>query len=111
MSQAVSISLAKFTESVQTAVKAAIAKHPKFKGELPTAVTVSYLIRGIPVPDGLLGHVTMGETQAYAAEIAFSLARANPEALSGHVEGAVLAIGRHVIVGIPPVLQTVRLEK
>ena len=31
MAQATSISLAKFTASVQAAVKAAVANHPKFK--------------------------------------------------------------------------------
>jgi hypothetical protein len=34
MAQATSISFNKFTESVQTAVKAAVAKHPKFQIEL-----------------------------------------------------------------------------
>jgi hypothetical protein len=33
MAQATSISLSKFTASVQAAVKAAVAKHPKFKVE------------------------------------------------------------------------------
>ncbi len=51
MAEAISISLSKFTESVQAAVKAAVAKHPKFKIDVPNAVTVSYLIRGIPVPE------------------------------------------------------------
>ncbi len=57
-----SISLSKFTESVQAAVKATVAKHPKFKLDVPNAVTVSYLIRGIPVPDAILSNVTLGET-------------------------------------------------
>jgi hypothetical protein len=58
MAQVVSISLAKFTASVQAAVKAAVAKHPKFKLDAPTAVAVAYLIRGIPVPEGILSTVT-----------------------------------------------------
>lgn len=113
--QAVSISLSKFTESVQAAVKAAMAKHPKFKLDVPNAVTISYLIRGIPVPEAIVSTVTMGETQAFAADVATRIASAHPEALAAAAhpasEGAVLSIGRHVIVGIPPVAQTVRLEK
>ncbi len=113
--QAISISLSKFTESVQAAVKAAVAKHPKFKIEVPNAPTSSYLIRGIPVPESLLSGVTMGETQAFARDIAAHIAGAHAEAFAAAgqsaSEGAVLSIGRHVIVGIPPMIQTVRLEK
>ena len=42
MTQPISISLSKFTASVQAAVKAAMAKHPKFKFDVPDRVTVSY---------------------------------------------------------------------
>lgn len=118
MAQAVSISLSKFTKSVQAAVKAASAKHPKLKIEAPSGVTVSYLIRGIPVPDTLLTNVTMGEVQGYANEVAGQVAAAHPEVLAaarpaaaGAAEGAVLSVGRHVIIGIPPVAQTFRLEE
>jgi hypothetical protein len=100
MAQVVSISLGKFTASVQAAVKAAVAKHPKFKMDVPNAVTVAYLIRGIPVPEGILSTVSMGETQAFGA------AARGPAA-----EGAILSVGRHVIVGIPPVSQVIQLEK
>ena len=37
MAKPVSISLSKFTSSVQAAVKAAAAKHPKFQLPTPTA--------------------------------------------------------------------------
>src|SRR5260370_34926082 len=80
MGQAVSISLSKFTESVQAAVKAAAAKHPKFKIDVPHAVTVSYLIRGIPVPEAIASAVTMADIQAFAGDVAAHIARAHPEA-------------------------------
>lgn len=116
MAQAVSISLAKFTKSVQAAVTAAAAKHPKFKIEPPNAVTISYLIRGIPPPESILSNVTVGELQAFATDIAAHIAGAHPEMFptgerGASPEGAILSIGRHVIVGIPPVAQTVRLEQ
>lgn len=115
MAKATSISLAKFTASVQTAVKAAVAKHPKFKVETPQGVSISYLIRGFPVPDAILSQVTLGETQAFAAEVAASLGAAHSELLApkagGTAEGAVISIGRHIIVGIPPVSQVFELEK
>lgn len=114
MAQATSISLAKFTASVQSAVKAAVVKHPKFKIELPNSISVSYLIRGFPVPEAILSTLTIGETQAFAADVAASLGKAHPEVLAAQglaVEGAVVSIGRHVIVGIPPVSQTFQLEK
>ncbi len=116
MAQAVSISLSKFTASVQAAVKAAVEKHPKFKVDVPNAVTVAYLIRGIPVPEGILTTVSMGETQAFATEVATHIASSHPEALGAAArgpaaEGAILSVGRHVIVGIPPVSQVIQLEK
>jgi hypothetical protein len=114
MAQATSISLAKFTASVQAAVKAAVAKHPKFKVETPNSVSISYLIRGVPIPDGILTTATLSETQAFANDVASSLGQAHPEVLAAPgkaVEGAIISIGRHVIVGIPPVAQTFQLEK
>jgi hypothetical protein len=59
MDKPVSISLKAFTSSVQAAVKAAVAKHPKFNLPVPNGISVSYLIRGIPVPDEILAKVTM----------------------------------------------------
>jgi hypothetical protein len=73
MAQAASISLSKFTETVQAAVKVAVQKHPKFKLEQPTQVSISYLIRGIPVPDAIAGNVSVRETQAFANEVASQL--------------------------------------
>ena len=115
MAQARAISLSKFTAAVQAAVKAAVAKHPKFKIEPPQAISVSYLIRGIPIPDPILSQVTLGETQAFANEIAGHLATAYPDALAAEAAksagGAVLAVGGHVILGIPPAQQMVQVEK
>jgi hypothetical protein len=115
MADAVSFSLSKFTGAVQAAVKAAVAKHPKFKLEVPNAVTVSYLIRGIPIPDAIAAAATLAETQAFAAEVAGHIAQAQPEALGAATrttpEPAVISIGRHVIVGIPPVSLLVQLQK
>lgn len=113
MAEAVSISLAKFRKSVQAAVKAAEAKHPKFKIEAPNAVTISYLIRGIPAPESVLSNINVGELQAFATDVATHISAAHPEmfAVGGRVEGAILSIGRHVILGIPPVAQTIRLEE
>ncbi len=54
MAKPVSISLSKFTTSVQTAVKAAMAKHPKFQAPVPKAVSFAYLIRGIPVAEEIV---------------------------------------------------------
>lgn len=113
MAQATSISMSKFIASVQSAVKAAVAKHPKFKVEAPNTVTISYMIRGIPVPEAILAAVTVGETQAFANEIASGIAAAQPEVVDAvkgaTAEGAILSIGRHVILGIPPVSRTVQV--
>jgi hypothetical protein len=111
MAQATSISLSQFTAAVQAAVKAAVQKHPKFKIDPPQAVAVSYLIRGIPVPETLLANVTLGETQAFANDVAAHIASAQPQALAGtqagtHAaapQGAIYSNGRHLIIGIPPV--------
>ena len=108
MADATSISFGKFLASVQSAVKSAAAKHPKFKVEVPNAITVSYLIRGFPIPDGILATVTVGETQAYANEVAGQIAAAGPQAAvagPAGASGAILSIGRHIIVGIPPAPQ------
>jgi hypothetical protein len=49
MANVKTISLEKFTASVQAAVQSTLDKHPKFKFEVPNSISVSYLIRGIPV--------------------------------------------------------------
>lgn len=114
MAQARSISLSQFTNAVQAAVKAAVQKHPKFKIDPPPGVAFSYLIRGIPVPESVVANVTLGETQAFANEIAAHLGSAQPEALAGaHVDGpqgVIYSHGRHIILGIPPV-ESFLLEK
>jgi len=107
MAQAKSVSLKHFTSAVQSAVKAAALKHPKLKLELPEAVTLGYLIRGYPVPETLLADVTLAETQAVATEIAAHLAtqgvavEAREAKVGGHVAGAVLSYGGHIILGYP----------
>lgn len=110
--KAQSISLSHFTTAVQSAVKAAVQKHPKFKLDPPQGVTFSYLIRGIPVPENLLTNVTFGETQAFANEVAAHISTqpgiAAEAKLGAH--GAIYSAGGHIIVGIPPAEQFV-LEK
>ncbi len=114
MAQASSISLSKFTASVQAAVKAAMARHPKFRVEPPQAVTVSYLIRGIPVSEAILKGATVAETQAFANDVAAGIAGAHPEAFDAtaphaHAQGAIISIGGHLVLGIPPVLHTLQV--
>ena len=114
MAKPVSISLHKFTASVQAAVKAAVAKHPKFQLPVPHGVSVAYLIRGIPLPDEILAKVTLGETQAFAADIASHIGQAHPEALAAARQteqgGAILSVGRHVILGIPAPSEIVQID-
>jgi len=103
MADATSLSLSKFTEAVNAAVKAAVQKHPKFKMDAPSAVAVSYLIRGIPVPEALVAHATVAETRAFAQDIASHLS-ASPALAAGavrQVEAAIYSRGNHIIVGIP----------
>jgi hypothetical protein len=112
MPLAKSISLNQFTGSVQAAVKAAVQKHPKFKMEAPNGVVLSYFIRGIPVPDNLLANITVGETQAFANEIAGQIG--GQEGLTpGHAggQGVVYSHGTHVIVGIPPIFEPALFER
>jgi hypothetical protein len=107
MTKPVAISLHKFTSSVQSAVKAAAGKHSKFSLHEPTAVSLGYLIWGIPVPDGVLSRATLAETQALASDIASHIAQAHPEALEvahrAAPAGAVLSLGRYLILGIPAI--------
>ncbi len=114
MAKPVSVSLSKFTATVQAAVKAAVAKHPKFQLPEPNAVSFGYLIRGIPVADGILSEVTLGETQAFASEVAAQIAQAHPEALAAARQaapaGAVLSLWGHVIIGIPAISDIVDFE-
>jgi len=114
MAKPASISLKSFTHSVQAAVKAAVAKHPKFNFQVPNAISVSYLIRGIPVPDEIMAKASVAETQAFAAEVAAHLGAALPEAAIAGRHAAqtatVLSVGGHVIIGIPAPPEIVRFE-
>jgi hypothetical protein len=115
MAQATTISLSKFTSAVQAAVKAAAANHPKFKIAPPQAISVAFLIRGFPLPEAILNQVTMGETQAFANEVAAQITSAHAEfraaAAHGPGGGAVISVGGHCIVGIPPATEFVQVEK
>lgn len=108
MAQAKSISLGHFTAAVQSAVKAAAKKHPKFKVEAPAAITFDYLIRGYPVPESVLANVTFAETQAYANEVAAHIS-AGPGMAAAQLspQGAIYSHGGHIIIGIPPADQFV----
>ena len=103
MAKPVSISLHQFTASVQAAVKAALKDHPKFQGADVNALALGYLIRGFPVPDGILSRVSLAETQAFASDVATQIGEAHPEAFAAArpAGGAVLSLGGHVILGIP----------
>lgn len=114
MATASKISLAKFSASVRTAVKSAMAKHPKFQGDVPNAISVCYLIRGIPPVIRAGEAVTIAEVQAYADDVAASLAQAHPELLTGvgsPSRGAVISVGGHLIIGIPPVTDVFEVEQ
>jgi len=118
MAQATTISLSQFTSAVQAAVKAAVQKHPKFRLEAPSGIAVSYLIRGIPVPEPLLSHVTLAEAQAFADDVAGHVAGAHPQAFAAAAtaarprpHGAVISVGGHVILGFPPMPDAVMIEK
>ena len=107
MAQAQSISLSHFTAAVQSAVKAAVQKHPKFKLDAPQGVTFSFLIRGIPVPESVLANVSFGETQAFANDVAahISAQQGVAAAAASGSRGAIYSVGGHIILGIPAVDQ------
>src|SRR5262245_56050489 len=114
MARATSISLSKFTASVQAAVRGAVQRHPKFRLDAPQGIAVSYLIRGIPVPDALLAQVTLPEMQGFADDVAAHIAGQHPEAFAAAgtaPRGAIISIGGHVILGIPPIVENFTLEK
>lgn len=115
MARATSISLSKFTSTVQAAVTAAQQRNPKFKLDPVQGVTVSWAIRGIPVPWPLAETLTMGEVQTFADDVAGHIGGAHPElvtaAAGSSTHGAVMTFGRHIICGIPPVTGVVLLEK
>jgi hypothetical protein len=98
VAKATSISLEKLTTTVQSAVKAAIEKHPRFKVDPNTPLTQSYLIWGIPVPDAIAGGMTVRDAQAFATEVASKL---GPAFSGAAVEGTFLSHRGHLIIGIP----------
>jgi hypothetical protein len=103
MARAASISLSKFTASVDAAVKAAVERHPKFKVDPPRSLAISYLIRGLPVPEAIVANATFRETQAFAADVAAHITREMPQVAEGGraVDGAIFSQGSYLIVGIP----------
>jgi hypothetical protein len=115
MAKPVSISVNKFNHSVQAAVKAAMEKHQKFKFTVPNGITVSYLIRGFPVPEDIASKVTLGETQAFATDVASHLAGAIPQLAAVHPggqggQGTIFSIGRHILIGIPAPSEFLQFE-
>ena len=108
MDKPASISLHSFKASVQAAVKAAAAKHPKFRSvPEPSEISFGILIWGYPVPDGVLAQVTLAEFQNYATDVAAHIGQAAPEGLGAALraapEGVIQSFGRVVHCGIPPV--------
>ena len=97
MAKATSISVTKLSSAVETAVKAAVAKHPTLKVDPATPLAVSYFIWGIPVPEALTG-ASIREAQALANDIAAQL---DPTLPGQRLEGALFAQGGHLIIGIP----------
>lgn len=107
MDKPVSISLHKLTTSVQAAVKAAAAKHPKFRQvPEPKEIAISNLIWGYPVPDGIIAQVTLAELQSYVQDVAAHIGQAGPEGAGVSLrsqQGGFVAFGRIIHCGIPPV--------
>jgi hypothetical protein len=78
-------------------------------------VTVSYLIRGIPVDESILRKVTVSEAQAFANDVAAGIATAHPQALvtgAPHApgQGAIISVGGHLVLGMPPISQALEVE-
>jgi hypothetical protein len=113
MAKPVSISLHKFTGSVQAAVKAAAEKHPKFRQvTVPGGISFGNLIWGVPVPDGVLAQVTVAELQSYATDVAAHLGQAGTEPLEAALqapEGVFGSFGHVVHCGIPPLTERATL--
>lgn len=115
MAGAHSISLSKFTSSVQAAVTAAQLRNPKFALPPVAGVTFSALIRGIPVPFEFAQKLTVSEAQKFADDVAGHLEGLHPglgaAAAGGKSAGMVLSAGGHLIVGIPAAPEALLLEK
>ena len=108
MARAQAVSLKEFQKAVQTAVKAAMDKHPKFKFPLPEDIAISYLIRGFPPPPELLGNATFSEVQACTTDVAAGLGGFQAQGggvqaeAASRPQGVVYSAGGHIICGIPP---------
>jgi hypothetical protein len=106
MAKPVSISLHKFTSSVQSAVKAAAEKHPKFRHvPVPSEVTFGNLIWGFPVPDGVLAQATLGELQSFVTDVATQIGQGGAEGLAAALpapKGGFVSFGQVIHCGIPP---------
>ena len=67
---------------------------------------MSYLIRGIPVPDGVLRNVSLPELQSFAADVAQHVAASQSDVFraggQARVEGAVISVGGYLTIGFPP---------
>jgi DNA primase len=117
MAGATSISLSKFTASVQAAVTAAQKRNPKFALPPVQGITFSSVIRGIPVPLQLAQTLTMAEVQTFADDVAGQIGGAHPElvttaaAVGSNSQGMVVSTGRHIICGIPPLPTVLLMEK
>jgi len=68
----------------------------------------------------VLKGISLGDLQGCANDVAGHIAGAHPQLFAAaapgvgagtHTQGAVLSIGGHVIVGIPPAVQAFTLEK
>ena len=114
MTKPVSISLHKFTSSVQSAVKAAAEKHPKFRHvPVPTEVAIGNLIWGFPVPDGVSAQATLGELQSFVTDVAAHIGQAGPEGLAAALpasQGGFVSFGRVIHCGIPPLTEFATLK-
>ena len=100
MARAQSVSLKELTKTVQTAVKAAIQKHPKFKHETPQEIVVFHLIWGFPVPPELVANATFSEVEAFANDTAAGLGEFQPGSTVGaqaRPQGVVYSCGGHII--------------
>jgi DNA primase len=116
MAGATSISLSKFTASVQAAVTAAQNRNPQFALPAVQGITFSSVIRGIPIPFPLAQTLTVAEVQTFADDVAGHIAGAHPELVSAAAIGAqshgmVVSFGHHILCGIPPVSSVLLLEK
>jgi hypothetical protein len=100
MARARSVSLQSFHSAVESAVKAAVERHPRFRVDVGEGITTGYLIWGIPVPESIAGGASIKETQEFANAVATGLGRAVTE-IGGTAEGAFLSRGGYLILGIP----------